>query len=200
MTIRRLLHTTVYQYARKNHYDTLQLNHRADKKTIKAQYYRLSKKYHPDLNPNDKEAHEKFLEVNEAYAVLGNEASKRKYDNELSPSAGGGNYSRSGGGNYAHAWQFKRRTPRATGSASAKEQAERMKNHKGPLFNEQEHYTRHYEAEEIRRQKRMEQAAERRKAAGVHDVNGSKENSTWSRFWRLGVILSVIAYATQVLD
>ncbi|KAI9484308.1 DnaJ domain-containing protein, partial [Zychaea mexicana] len=65
---------------RKNHYDVLNVHRNADKRVIKKQYYRLSKQYHPDLNPNNTDAHAKFLEVNEAYAVLGNEASRRRYD------------------------------------------------------------------------------------------------------------------------
>ncbi|OBZ83731.1 Chaperone protein DnaJ, partial [Choanephora cucurbitarum] len=60
--------------SRRNFYDVLQLRENADRKSIKANYYKLSKKYHPDLNPNNKEAHKLFLEINEAYAVLGNEA------------------------------------------------------------------------------------------------------------------------------
>ncbi|ORX55827.1 DnaJ-domain-containing protein, partial [Hesseltinella vesiculosa] len=70
------------RHHKQKHYDILQVQRHADKKTIKAQYYRLSKLYHPDMNPHDKSAHEKFLEVNDAYAVLGNEASRRQYDAE----------------------------------------------------------------------------------------------------------------------
>ncbi|KAI8147217.1 DnaJ domain-containing protein, partial [Fennellomyces sp. T-0311] len=62
------------------HYDVLNVKHNADKRAIKKQYYRLSKQFHPDLNPNNPEAHAMFLQVNEAYAVLGNEASRREYD------------------------------------------------------------------------------------------------------------------------
>ncbi|OAD80388.1 hypothetical protein PHYBLDRAFT_95352, partial [Phycomyces blakesleeanus NRRL 1555(-)] len=63
-----------------HHYNILGIHRNAEKKTIRSQYYRLSKKYHPDLNPNNPEAHKAFLEINEAYAVLGNEASRRQYD------------------------------------------------------------------------------------------------------------------------
>ncbi|KAA5654844.1 J domain-containing protein, partial [Pseudomonas aeruginosa] len=47
---------------------------------IKKAYRRLAKKYHPDLNPNDKEAQEKFKDINEAYEVLGDEDKRKKYD------------------------------------------------------------------------------------------------------------------------
>lgn len=49
---------------------------------IKKAFRSLAKKYHPDRNPDDKEALRKFQEVNEAYEVLSNEGSRRKYDNE----------------------------------------------------------------------------------------------------------------------
>ncbi|KAG1136027.1 hypothetical protein G6F37_008288 [Rhizopus arrhizus] len=196
MTIRRLFHSTSLEFARKDYYHILKLNHHADKKTIKSHYYRLSKKYHPDLNPNNEEAHRMFLEINEAYAVLGNEANKRKYDNESTGQAH--HFTRpGGGGNYAHAWQFKRRAPRNTGSASAKEQAERMGN-KGPTFNHKEHYARHYESEELRRRLRLHQAAERRRAAGGGDETvRQKGENMWGRLWKLGIVLTAIGYATR---
>lgn len=208
---RRSFHSTITR--QKRYYDILQLKESADKRTIKAHYYRLSKKYHPDLNPNNKQAHKMFLEINEAYAVLGNEASKKKYDYE----SNGGNgqhvnnaarYSRAGGsGGNTQAWHFRnRRAPRSTGSTSAQEQAQNMKNDKsgtGGGFNYSEHYNRHYEAEEHRRRQRMEHAAERRRAAG-DDTVGSKKapgmENIWGRLWRLGVVLTGIAYATQYIN
>lgn len=210
---KRSFHTSISR--QKKFYDILQLNHRADKRTIKANYYKLSKKYHPDLNPNNEQAHKMFLQINEAYAVLGNEASKKKYDYECS-SEGGGNssmntaarYSRTGGGGgNTQAWHFRnRRAPRSTGSTSAQEQAERMKNDKsgaGAGFNYNEHYSKHYEAEEHRRRQRMENAAARKRAAGDDSVPGKRApgmENTWGRLWRLGVVLAGIAYAAQTIN
>ncbi|KAI8354615.1 DnaJ domain-containing protein, partial [Choanephora cucurbitarum] len=152
---------------RRNFYDVLQLRENADRKSIKANYYKLSKKYHPDLNPNNKEAHKLFLEINEAYAVLGNEASKRRYDSDRTESSSNASrWSRTtGGGSNTQAWQhFRNRRARSTGSSSAKEQAEKMGRQAtaGSGFNYNEHYSRHYAAEEHKRRERMANAAKRR--------------------------------------
>lgn len=48
------------------------------------QFYSLSKKYHPDLNPSDKTSSQKFVSVSEAYHVLGSEDQRKKYDREHS--------------------------------------------------------------------------------------------------------------------
>jgi molecular chaperone DnaJ len=61
---------------------------------IKKAYRKLAKKYHPDVNPGDKEAEEKFKEVGEAYGVLSNPDSRAKYDQyghaAFDPASGGG--------------------------------------------------------------------------------------------------------------
>ena len=65
----------------KNYYKILELkSDRVSDEEIKNAYRRLAKKYHPDINPGDEVASEKFKLVNEAYQVLGNEVSKKKYD------------------------------------------------------------------------------------------------------------------------
>ncbi len=65
----------------KNYYKILELkSDRVSDDDIKNAYRRLAKKYHPDINPDDEVASEKFKLVNEAYQVLGDEASKRRYD------------------------------------------------------------------------------------------------------------------------
>ena len=65
----------------KNYYKILELkNDRVSDDEIKSAYRRLAKKYNPDINPGDAVASEKFKDVNEAYQILGNETSKKKYD------------------------------------------------------------------------------------------------------------------------
>ncbi|MDU3423116.1 MAG: molecular chaperone DnaJ [Peptostreptococcus sp.] len=66
--------------ANKDYYEMLGVSKTADEKEIKKAYRKLAMKYHPDKNPGDKEAEEKFKEINEAYEVL-SDADKRKiYD------------------------------------------------------------------------------------------------------------------------
>ena len=56
--------------AKRDLYEVLGISKTADEKTIKKAYRKLAKKYHPDMNPGDKEAEEKFKEAAEAYEVL----------------------------------------------------------------------------------------------------------------------------------
>ena len=55
---------------KRDYYEVLGVDRGADGDTIKKAYRKMAKKYHPDVNPGDKEAEEKFKEVNEAYEVL----------------------------------------------------------------------------------------------------------------------------------
>ena len=55
---------------KRDYYEVLGLSKGADDNAIKKAYRQLAKKYHPDMNPGDKEAEKKFKEINEAYAVL----------------------------------------------------------------------------------------------------------------------------------
>jgi len=64
----------------KDYYDILGVSPNADEKTIKQTYRKLARQYHPDVNPGDKEAEEKFKTINEAYQVLSNAEQRRKYD------------------------------------------------------------------------------------------------------------------------
>ena len=63
-----------------DYYKILGIGKTATDKEIKKAYRKLARKYHPDLNPNDKEAEKKFKEINEANEVLGNVANRKKYD------------------------------------------------------------------------------------------------------------------------
>jgi len=64
----------------KDYYKILGVEHSATQADIKKAYRKLAVKYHPDKNPGNKAAEEKFKEISEAYQVLGNEDSRKKYD------------------------------------------------------------------------------------------------------------------------
>lgn len=63
-----------------DYYATLNIDRSADEKDVKAAYRRLARKYHPDVNPNDKAAEAKFKEISEAYEVLGDPEKRKLYD------------------------------------------------------------------------------------------------------------------------
>ncbi len=64
----------------KDYYRTLGVGRSAGEKEIKKAYRRLARKHHPDVNPGDKEAQERFKEINEAYEVLSDPEKRKKYD------------------------------------------------------------------------------------------------------------------------
>lgn len=63
-----------------DYYKILEVDKSASEADIKKAYRKLARKYHPDLNPNDKEAERKFKELNEANEVLSNPENRKKYD------------------------------------------------------------------------------------------------------------------------
>ena len=66
--------------AKRDYYEVLGVGRDADDAAIKKAYRALAKKYHPDMNPGDKEAEKKFKEASEAYAVLSDADKRRQYD------------------------------------------------------------------------------------------------------------------------
>ena len=65
---------------KRDYYEVLGVSKDADAKEIKKAYRKLAMKYHPDKNPGNKEAEEKFKEINEAYEVLSDEEKRSTYD------------------------------------------------------------------------------------------------------------------------
>ena len=65
---------------KRDYYEVLGIGKNATDAEIKSAYHKLAKKYHPDLNPGDKEAEEKFKEVNEANDVLSDPQKRQRYD------------------------------------------------------------------------------------------------------------------------
>ena len=66
--------------AKRDYYEVLGVGRNADEKEIKRAYRKLAKQYHPDMNPGDKKAEQKFKEITEAYNVLSDTEKKKLYD------------------------------------------------------------------------------------------------------------------------
>jgi DnaJ-class molecular chaperone len=64
----------------RDYYKTLGVDRKASDAEIKSAYRKLARKYHPDVNPNNKQAESKFKEINEAYQVISDPEKRKKYD------------------------------------------------------------------------------------------------------------------------
>jgi len=88
--------------SKRDYYEVLSVSRTATDQEIKSAYRRLAVKYHPDKNPNDATAEEKFKEAAEAYSVLSDAEQRRRYDRfghaGVSSSAGAGNWGAPGFG------------------------------------------------------------------------------------------------------
>ncbi len=87
---------------KRDYYEVLGVDKSADDAALKKAYRKLAKQYHPDVNPDNKEAEAKFKEVNEAYAILSDPEKRAAYDRMghaafEAGGAGGGGFDFSGG-------------------------------------------------------------------------------------------------------
>lgn len=92
----------------KNFYLILGIKNAASLDEIKSAYRELAKKFHPDKNPGNVEAEERFKEIQEAYAVLSNTDKRRKYDMNFASSSYTANYNqrRSNAAYTGNAYQY----------------------------------------------------------------------------------------------
>ena len=83
---------------KRDYYEVLGVDRGADAETLKKAYRQLAKKYHPDMNPGDAAAAEKFKEASEAYAILSDPEKRSQYDQFGHAAFEGGAGGFSGGG------------------------------------------------------------------------------------------------------
>ena len=76
--------------SRPDYYKTLGVDKKATHEEIKKAYRKLARKYHPDTNPDDKRAEERFKEISQAHDVLGDPDKRKQYDSGSGPFATGG--------------------------------------------------------------------------------------------------------------
>jgi molecular chaperone DnaJ len=85
---------------RPDYYATLGVDKKASQDEIKKAYRKLARQYHPDRNPDDKKAEERFKEISQAHDVLGDPDKRKQYDSGSGPFAGGASGGFGGFGNF----------------------------------------------------------------------------------------------------
>ena len=88
---------------KRDYYDVLGVNKSASPEELKSAYRKLAVKYHPDKNPGDKAAEDKFKEAREAYGILSDKSKKENYDNFGHAAFENGGGSRGGFGGFSGA-------------------------------------------------------------------------------------------------
>ena len=137
-----------------DYYKILEVDKKATEAEIKKAYRKLARKYHPDLNPNDKESEKKFKEINEANEVLSHAENRKKYDDygenwqhaeEFEKSKqqrqyqGNGQQSGSGGGGFSGGGDFSDFFESMFGGRSSGGGGRRSAQFKGQDFNAELH-------------------------------------------------------------
>jgi molecular chaperone DnaJ len=131
--------------AKKDYYETLGVPRGADGDEIRKSYRKLARKYHPDLNPGDKAAEERFKKVQEAYDVLSDDDKRKVYDQygfyspNIPPNGGGPGPGAGGGGPNFSGFDFseylrQQQRQGATGSPGAESEGFRFRDIFGDLF------------------------------------------------------------------
>jgi len=91
--------------SKRDYYEVLGVSRDVDAKELKKAYRKLAMKYHPDRNPDDKDADAKFKEATEAYEILGDQQKRAAYDQYghagVDPNAAGGGFGGGGGANFS---------------------------------------------------------------------------------------------------
>lgn len=93
---------------KRDYYEVLGVDKNASDADIKKAFRKLARKYHPDVNPGDKDAEAKFKEINEAYDVLSNAEKRQQYDQfgHDAPNFGAGGFGGFGGGGFGGSADF----------------------------------------------------------------------------------------------